>query len=276
MKYRAVIRDAAFMKNFLNIVTTLAKCGKDIVFNIKYDRLVLGVNMEVHHVAPPIWCEIANEACFDEYYMDGLSETYNEIVLLMKASNLVTALGNSRNMDASFVKLKLMNKNIACLCVEIESPSSVSTKSRPIICDVPVTVVSRRDWREYQLPELPPFEMTVGMPNVKSIRSMIDHMKNSSTLMTVQTAKEGTVSFIVESTMVKCSCICEDQNVFSVGIEDKHSCQIDTKKLALFFVSSQFPNSPMRCSISEAHLVRFEVEIQDKIVMTCVIPASSD
>ncbi|XP_059609177.1 checkpoint protein HUS1 [Phlebotomus argentipes] len=276
MKFRAVIRDSLSIKDFFNIVTTLSKCGKDVIFNALPDRLAVAVNVDSPQTALPMWCDLEKTVFFAEYVMDGLSESHNAIILIMKAANLVRVLSGSRNSETSYLKLKLMSKNIACLCLEMEIPSSTSAASRRISHDVPVMVVSRRDWLQYQLPSLPDFEMTVGVPGVRSIGGIIEAMRESSTVMSVQTVRNGTVSFISESPMAKISCHCRNQDVFAQGESEKITCKIESRRLALFLANSQLPCTDMRCSISEGHLVKFEVKVQDKVIMTCVIPATTE
>lgn len=195
-------------------MTTLSKCGRDVIFNARPDSVIVAVNVDSALTGLQLWCDIDREAFFDEYSMQGLSDTHNEIILEMKSASFVRALsGISRTTSSSFVKLKLMNKNMASLCVEIEVPSSVPSRSCPISHDVPVTVVSRKEWNRYKLPRLPDFEMILGVPSVKFFKHIIETMKTSSPIIEVCTAKEGTVSFIVESTMAKISCHCRDQVV---------------------------------------------------------------
>ncbi|XP_055689389.1 checkpoint protein HUS1 [Lutzomyia longipalpis] len=282
MKFRAVIRESSSMRDFLNIATTLSKCGKDLIFNIRQDVLVIAVNIESPHAALPMWCDM-EKSFFEEYTMEGLSETHTEIILTMKSANLVRALATGRATLPTFVKLKLVNKNMACLCVEMEIPSSVTEKNRVVTNDVPVTVVSRRDWGHYKLPEMPEFWMVLSMPPAKDVKPVIETLKNTAPVICIQTTNEGrkgTVSFIAESGIWKISCHCREQSITcDPNLEEDEnvmSCEIDTKKLALFLTSSQFPNSPMRCSISPDHLVKFEVEIQGKVTMICIIAATNE
>lgn len=211
--------------------------------------------------------------------MTGLSDTHTDIILTMTSANLVRALGVvGRSIAPNSIKLKLVNKNIACLCVEMEIPSSVTEKNRIVTNDVPVNVVSRRDWENYKIPTMPHFGMIVTTPCAKDIKPAIETLKTTSPVICIQAVREGIVSFIAEATMAKISCHCRDQVVTCSPNEENDviSCQIDTKKLAVFLTSSQFPNTPMSCSISEDRLVRFEIQIQEEATMTCAIPATNN
>lgn len=87
--------------------------------------------------------------------MEGLSAEYNQIVLSFQPSNLARSISVLKN-PAKFCKIKLQNKQFPCLTIEIDVPSVNSVETKKIIHDIPINIIPRRDWSEYNVPKLPP------------------------------------------------------------------------------------------------------------------------
>lgn len=104
-----------------------------------------------------IWAELNPQHFFVEYVLNGVTEEQNEIYLQFEASMLARSMSSLR-MTAKSVKIKLTNKRQPCLSLEIELPS-LSIESRQCLHDVPVRVIPRREWPEYQAPNIPEFDV---------------------------------------------------------------------------------------------------------------------
>lgn len=99
-----------------------------------------------------------------------------------------------------------------------------TTNFRRLVHDVPVTLISTRDWSEYRIPAVPKSDVgsvlfqirctnaadsskeflflsqiTIQLPSLKSLRALTDKMKNLSPTLTVCANTNGDLSFIVET-----------------------------------------------------------------------------
>lgn len=88
MKFRAIIKDDHVMREFVNILLTLAKMGKDVVFHLKEDRMVLLICCENLDDSPIIWCDIQARSYFTSYIMGGDATERNEIYFAIRSQQL--------------------------------------------------------------------------------------------------------------------------------------------------------------------------------------------
>lgn len=117
-----------------------------IYFHIGDDRL------------PSVWAELIQTYFFTDYTLSGASTEQNEIYLQVDTAMLARSVGSLKTAAKS-VKIKLTNKQQPCLTFEIDLPS-LSIESRHCIHDVPVRVVPRKEWSEYQAPNIPDFDVS--------------------------------------------------------------------------------------------------------------------
>ena len=54
---------------------------------------------------------------------------------------------------------------------------SLTNQSRTVVHDIPVDVIPRRLWDEYEEPEMPQFDVSIYMPPLKLLRNVIERMK---------------------------------------------------------------------------------------------------
>ena len=79
---------------------------------------------------------------------------------------------------------------------------SVTGSSRLVVHDVPVTVVPRRLWNEFDEPAMPDFDVSVYMPPLKVVRNVVDRMKNLGNYMAISANRCGEMKLKVETDMV--------------------------------------------------------------------------
>ncbi|KAJ8311186.1 hypothetical protein KUTeg_011263, partial [Tegillarca granosa] len=139
---------------------------------------------------------------FDEYAMEGVSNDDNEIYLELAPENLVKALKTAQ--AAKWIKIKLTKKHGPCLTVDVDLPT-LGTHSRTVVHDIPVSVIPRRLWQDYEEPELPQFDVSITMPQIKMLRNVVDKMKNLSNFVVLSANQNGEMKLLVETDMVSIS-----------------------------------------------------------------------
>ncbi|PRD20578.1 UNVERIFIED_CONTAM: Checkpoint protein HUS1 [Trichonephila clavipes] len=119
--------------------------------------MYLTFNERITSGGSSLWCEIPQDHYFCEFNMEGLSKENNEIYLEFQIDNLITAFKSAQ--AAKSIKLKLTKKHVPCLTLEVELPS-LHSNSRFVVHDVPVLVIPRRLWGQFQEPSMIQFDVS--------------------------------------------------------------------------------------------------------------------
>ncbi|XP_017496573.1 checkpoint protein HUS1 isoform X4 [Manis javanica] len=177
MKFRAKIVDAACLNHFTRVSNMIAKLAKTCTLRISPDKLNFILSDKVASGGVSMWCELDQENFFSEFQMEGISAENNEIYLELTSENLSRALRTAQNSRA--LKIKLTNKHFPCLTVSIEL-LSVSSSSRSVTHDIPTKVIPRKLWKDLQEPTVPDPDVSIYLPALKTMKSVVEKMKNIS------------------------------------------------------------------------------------------------
>ncbi|XP_052253288.1 checkpoint protein HUS1-like isoform X2 [Dreissena polymorpha] len=202
MRFRGKLVDITCIQHFTRVVTTISKLIKTCVLRITPTALYLILSEKVVNGGVQIWCELPQGHFFDEYAMEGVSAEENEIYLELAPENLVKALKTAQT--AKWVKVKLTKKHAPCITIEVDLPT-LGAHSRVVVHDIPVSVVPRRLWTEYQEPEVPNFDVSIVMPQIKVLKNVIEKMKNLSNTLLLSANHQGEFKVSVETDMVSVS-----------------------------------------------------------------------
>nr|CAG4652399.1 EOG090X0TJE [Triops cancriformis] len=134
--------------------------------------------------------------------MEGVSQDFNEIYLEFPPEQMSRNLAALKsNTSAKFVKMKLTKKQTPCLTFEIEQ-SSLSSVCRFLIHDIPVTVIPRKQWTDYRDMPLPTFDVSLNLPPLRLLRTMVERLKNLSPVGSIECNKAGLLKVKVETDVV--------------------------------------------------------------------------
>lgn len=273
MKFGAVITDSIAMKDFQNISTSLSKFAKECVMKITQRKLYFIISEEDSGPRKPlVWCELPVTFYFSDYTIVGVSETHNEIFLELSTVLLSRSLSVIKQ-NSDCLKLKLTNKESPCLTLEMDLKSG-ELSTRKVVHDIPVEVISRKHWSDYEEPRFTNFHVSIEMPSLKSIKHIVEHLKNWSPSLTVAANKNGRLTLKIQTNLLKVSSHFPDLNVesFAVGQignsdldaselnEDQVSSTIDIKKFLMFLNGMQLNNCRTMCSIVHERMVKLFME----------------
>lgn len=273
MKFRAVIRDQQSCRDFHDIITTLSKISnnKEAAIIIKSNQIQLIVSENAAHSIPSIWAEVDKDSFFPEYIMSGIdAENSNQIVLTFNPIKMANALTLLKGV-VKYCKIKLTNKEFPCLTVQLEVPS---TTGRQITHDVPVTVIPTRDWPEFEIPKLPEFKSIIAMPTLKSIRNLVEKMKNLASHVTFFCNNAGEIAMVVETEEVT---VASNYRNLEVQLEDPDdrnlevSCRVSAKELGICFSCNQFQDLKMYCCATQDHVLKIVVEVRPFVSLNCIL-----
>ncbi|XP_033340679.1 hus1-like checkpoint clamp component [Megalopta genalis] len=271
MKFRCRMVDAIAMRDFTNIVNVLSRLTKQCILRLTPNELCFSVSDDRVSM---VWAELSQDHFFTEYLMNGVTEEQNEIYLEFDATMLARSLSSLR-MTAKSVKIKLTNKRQPCLSLEIELPS-LSIESRQCLHDVPVRVIPRREWQEHQAPNIPEFDISVDMPQLRHVRSIVERMKNMSPRLTISADKSGMFVLKVDTDSATVSTHFQNLQVWSCSQkshDDKISATIDVKKFFMFLAWDVVHPDGVKCNILEDRIVNLYLHLSDYLKIHYFIPS---
>ncbi|KFB47226.1 AGAP011361-PA-like protein [Anopheles sinensis] len=290
MKFRAVMSDYSHIREFLNIISTLSRMHKNLIINVQPDKVILQVDAEAYD-GQYLWCEINatnREGFFSEFVMDGIDGTYNQIYMTATATSFVRALSFVKTNAVDYVKLKLIKTHMPCLSVEMSgSISNLQDVITPKIQhSLPVTIVPRSEWDQYELPLAMDYDLSIIMPSTKSLRALLDKKKNLAPTLVLYATMNDELSLVVETEVVTVAshyrnlkCVpavrtSEDQAGQLTNLSEA-SCRVDTKKLAALFETINFCEMVMTANIRHEQALNIRFDIQQHAFVNFILPATN-
>lgn len=88
MKFRAIIKDDLVIRQFVNILISFAKMDKNVMINLKHNKLVIFICCEDIQASPICWLDIESTSYFTSYFLKGESVEFNEIYFALNSSKL--------------------------------------------------------------------------------------------------------------------------------------------------------------------------------------------
>ncbi|XP_071392741.1 checkpoint protein HUS1 isoform X2 [Centroberyx affinis] len=280
MKFRAKIIDIGCLNHFTRVVTTISKLTKTCVLRLTADNLFFVLSGKVANGGVSMWCELSQANFFDEYQMEGVSPEANEICLEVTPENLSRALKTVQNAKA--VKVKLTKKHCACLTVAAELPT-LSSVSRVVTHDLPVDVIPRRLWHEFKEPSMPDFQVSIYLPPLKTMKNVVDRMKNLSNFLVMEANLSGEMNLKIETDLVSVTTHFKDLGNPPWGSQDGGGSQsrdpdsmaqarVDIRKLQQFLMGQQVNPSKAMCNIVHNRIIHL-ILLHEDVSLQYFIPA---
>ncbi|KOC63180.1 Checkpoint protein HUS1 [Habropoda laboriosa] len=269
MKFRCRMVDVVAMRDFTNIVNIISRITKHCTLRLTSDQLCFSIGEDR---ASLFWAELTQTHFFTEYIMNGVTEEQNEIYLEFEASMLARSLSSLR-MTAKSVKIKLTNKRQPCLTLEIELPS---LSIEQCLHDVPVRVIPRREWADHQAPNIPEFDISVDMPQLRNVKGIVERMKNMSPRITISADKSGTFVLKIETDNATVSTHFQNLQVWSCSqqeCEDKISATVDIRKFLMFLAWDVVHPESVKCNILQDQMVNLFLQLSDYLKIHYFLPA---
>ncbi|XP_034427649.1 checkpoint protein HUS1 isoform X2 [Hippoglossus hippoglossus] len=283
MKFRGKIIDVSCLNHFTRVVTTISKLTKLCVLRLTPDNLFFVLSGKVANGGVSMWCELSQANFFDEYQMEGVSSEDNEICLEVTPENLSRALKTVQN--AKSVKVKLTKKHCPCLTIAAELPT-LSSISRVVTHDVPVNVIPRRLWHEFKEPSMPDFDVSIYLPPLKTMKSVVDRMKNLSNFLVIEANLNGQMNLKIETDLVSVTTHFKDlgnppwgddasQDDSASQSRDPESmaeARVDIRRLQQFLMGQQVNPSKAMCNIVCQRVVHL-ILLHEDVSLQYFIPA---
>ncbi|KAF1373342.1 hypothetical protein PFLUV_G00259540 [Perca fluviatilis] len=79
---------------------------------------------------------------------------------------------------------------------------TLSSINRVVTHDVPVDVIPRRLWNEFKEPSMPDFDASIYLPPLKTLKNIVDRMKNLSNFLVMEANLSGEMNLKIETDLV--------------------------------------------------------------------------
>ncbi|XP_075414251.1 checkpoint protein HUS1 [Tenrec ecaudatus] len=280
MKFRAKIVDAACLNNFTRVCNMIGKLAKTCTLRISPDKLNFILLDKVANGGVSMWCELEQENFFNEFQMEGISEENNEIYVELTSENLSRALKTAQNARA--LKVKLTNKHFPCLTVSLEL-LSISNSSRTVTHDIPIRVIPRKLWKDLQEPTVPESDVSIYLPVLKTMKSVVEKMKNISNHLIIEANLNGELNLKIETDLVCVTTHFKDLGSPPLGsespsqsrnLEEMAEVRIDIKKFLQFLAGQQVNPTKALCNIVNNRIIHFDL-LHEDVSLQYFIPALS-
>ncbi|XP_067867265.1 checkpoint protein HUS1 isoform X5 [Heterodontus francisci] len=264
MKFRAKIVDVGCLNHFTRVVNTISKLTKSCILRLTSDKLYFILSDKVASGGVAMWCqlfqvvEIAGlEGAIEGALIEGVSAQHNEIYLELTPENLSRSLKTAQN--AKTVKIKLTMKHCPCITIAVELPS-LSSHSRIVTHDIPVSIIPRKLWNDFEEPSVPDFDVIEANQNGEM------NLKIDTDLVSVTTHfKElGNPPWVEEGTPPGSFQIRDPANMAEA--------RIDIKRLLQFLAGQQVNPSKAICNIVSKKVIHF-VLLHEDVSLQYFIPA---
>ncbi|KAL7641057.1 UNVERIFIED_CONTAM: hypothetical protein RMT77_008194 [Armadillidium vulgare] len=279
MKFRGKMMENQCIRQFSQLVTLIARLAKVCVIRITSSKIYFIIS-EMGGSNPGMWAELEQGYFFNEFDMEGVSSENNEIFLELVPDKLAKSLNSLKSSQSTkSLKIKLTKKHSPCLTFEIELPS-LSSRSRLVVHDIPITLIPRRLWHLYQEPAMPSYEASIYLPPLKQLRHVVERLKSLSAHATLSANHKGTFIISVATDTVDVSTYFKNLAMPAWGnnterpenVEDLHSATVDIKKLAQFLQGDQVNPSRVICNIHGGKTVHLFL-LHDNITLQYFLPA---
>ncbi|KAG7155985.1 checkpoint protein HUS1-like [Homarus americanus] len=281
MKFRGKMVDITCIKQFSNIVSTVARLSKICVLRITKEHVYFIIHESgAVESSPGLWAELDQGHFFNEFHVEGVSQEDNQIFLELEPDKLSKTLNSFKTAQPAprSLKVKLTRKHSPCLTLEVELPS-LSVHARTVVHDVPVTLIPRRQWHVYQEPEMPQFDSSVYLPPLRQIKHVVDRMKTLSQHITFSANRRGTLIISVSTDVVDVSTHFKNLSVPVWGDDNDtggtHSATVDIKKLGLLLQGSQINPTKVICNIVANRMVHMFL-LHDDVTLQYFLPAATN
>lgn len=146
-----------------------------------------------------LWSEIQTIALFYEFRIE--SQCDNMIGMEVAVDFLMRALRSTQQECEVFLKLAKKNDQpLLSFTINTENPGAPKYS---VVQEVPVRLLGPNDVRSIREPALPHPDVPILLPEITTVRSLINQMKNLSNFVTISANMNGEMEFCVETDNVE-------------------------------------------------------------------------
>ncbi|KAJ1775355.1 Checkpoint protein hus1 [Coemansia sp. RSA 2523] len=259
MRFRAQVTNSSLL---VRIVQCIERLSKTAVLKLTPTRLHIIVVSDTEG-GLQMWSDVDPQALFASYRVESLHN--NEIHLEFHIDNLQRALRSAHNSQSAVLKLT-KKQNLPVLSLSVQSMSS--TGHTTLVCqDVPVRVLTPEQVRAMREPEVPDAHVHIMMPELSTIRSVVERMRLMGDRVTVAANNEGQLTLRVASDRVDITTYWRGLANMTYDASEQPQAHefsvatVDMRNFCRFLHSYHVAPKNVICAILEHHALVFYVYI---------------
>eukprot|EP01080_Neovahlkampfia_damariscottae_P003157 gene3157-5473_t len=238
-------------------------------------KLMFFITKTEYQDGTQIWSRIKTKALFSDFRIESTMD--NEIWVILDLKNILSALKTYSKAQSIIVKLSKKN-GVAFLTLEI------TVNNANITQDIPLQVLGKDEVKDIEEPSLPLPTISITMPNLKDLKSIIDKMKGLNDRLMLTATLANTLNFSIESQFVNVSTFYKsldhpitsqqsgsNRQPFQRDNETRAVAKVDIKKFWRFLFSHGLGTNEIICSIIEDRAVVMKITL-DELDMHYYIP----
>ena len=181
------------------------------------------------------------------------------------------------------IKMKLQTKlfgddsvDSPCLRINVSLPS-ISNKTHTVLHDVKVELIPETERHLFQEPSMPDFDASVVIPDLKLIKTQVEHLKKLSTNLQIAANKSGNMFLKVVSDQVSVKISFKDLESIKcddviTDTDEMKEVTIDIKKF-LQILQANFDPTRVIFNIVSDYVLQVFLCIEDQVVFQYLLPA---
>lgn len=280
MKFRAKMTDSLAIRQFYNVLASMAKLSKIAVLRLAQEHFYF-IAADTGVTGASIWCQMEHASFFTEYVLEGVTPEDPEIYLELHPMQMVQTLAvlKSSNTAIKSLKVKLSRKHgQACLSFVMEMMPSM----RQCVHDIPVKPIPRKEWSDFSEPTYDVNSddfVSLALPDVKKLKHITERYKNLGPYVRFEASQTGHLELKLISDKVTLSTHFKDLEVAKnkdavISNAEPVLVSTDLKKLAMLLGADQIGPKRVVASFVREKLLHLCL-LNDEISMQYYLPAIS-
>jgi HUS1 checkpoint protein len=261
------------MSLFINLVKAIEKIGEEKCLMLLTPKKIQFIIQSDITDGFQVWAACNVASIFEEYIIE--SQNGNEISFHINLDNLLKGLQSGTGAQEVYMKLTKKGGTAYLSFAILMNP----VKSITITQEIPVQILTPVQLQEYTEPVLPDPEVYIMMPPLKSLKNVVERMKNIDNYLILQANMAGELTLKVQTDNISVATFyrklehphIEGKDVPNTNPDQKAKVKVDVKKFSRFLFSHIIiPKNVICCIVEDTALVLHV--LLDDLFITYYIP----
>jgi HUS1 checkpoint protein len=270
MRFKAKILDLTL---FINLVKAIEKIGEETCLVLLTPKKIQFILISDLTDGFQVWAACNAASLFEDYVIE--SQNGNEISFHINLDNLLKGLQSGSNAQEIHMKLTKKGGTAYLSFAILMNP----VKSITITQEIPVQILTPVQLQGYTEPVLPDPEVYIMMPPLKSLKNVIERMKNIDNYLILQANMAGELTLKVQTDNISVATFyrklehphIEGKEAPNTNPDQKAKVKVDVKKFSRFLFSHIIiPKNVICCIVEDTALVLHV--LLDDLFITYYIP----
>ncbi|EDQ90467.1 uncharacterized protein MONBRDRAFT_7101 [Monosiga brevicollis MX1] len=204
MRFRSTFANYGAVMVFEQTLTCFQRASKARMVGVRFceDKVVLQPTQLDFRRDANLWAEMPRNELFSEFVLDS-KHPEKQIMVELRLELLIKAFSSTKDARSVHMRLRKQGSE-AYLAVRIGVLTTTGAV-RQIQQDVPIQVFPSTAIADYPVPNVPPSQVHIFLPDPRRLRLILERMKTFSNEITIQANGQGELLLQSASEMVSIS-----------------------------------------------------------------------